>query len=175
MSRGAVIRLRTDCDGARLRGLAKRSRGGAQAGRRRGVGLQIIRVRALRFHAEGPDGLITRKGLGLGSHLTDERRAKLRGTKFRRAKLRRAVEEGPKPLLDGAVRWRPVDLAQWAREGSGARHWDGSCAPWVSAVFRLALDTTRGAPKPSRRSGKLHRSGHGHPYGTGLAVGADPV
>lgn len=124
---GAAVGLRTDYDGGRLRGLAKRSRNGAQArrllalaeiydGRRRsdaarlaGVGLQIIRDWVLRFNAEGPDGLINRKGSGPPSRLTDEQRAM----------LRQAVEEGPKPYLDGVVRWRLVDLVQWAREEFG--------------------------------------------------------
>lgn len=124
---GAAVRLRTDYDGSCLRDLAKRSRDGAQArrllalaeiydGRRRsdaarlaGVGLQIIRDWVLRFNAEGPDGLINRKGSGPPSRLTDEQRTK----------LRKAVEDGPKPYLDGVVRWRLVDLVQWAREEFG--------------------------------------------------------
>ena len=124
---GAAVRLRTDYDGARLRDLAKRSRNGAQArrllalaeiydGRRRsdaarlaGVGLQIIRDWVLRFNAEGPDGLINRKGSGPPSRLTDDQRAKLRA----------AVEDGPKPYLDGMVRWRLVDLAAWVRDEFG--------------------------------------------------------
>ena len=124
---GAAVRLRTDYDGARLRDLAKRSRNSGQArrllalaeiydGRRRsdaarlaGVGLQIIRDWVLRFNAEGPDGLINRKGSGPPSRLTDDQRAK----------LRTAVEDGPKPYLDGVVRWRLVDLVQWAREEFG--------------------------------------------------------
>jgi len=124
---GAAVRLRTDYDGTRLRDLAKRSRNSGQArrllalaeiydGRRRsdaarlaGVGLQIIRDWVLRFNAEGPDGLINRKGSGPPSRLTDEQRVV----------LRKAVEEGPKPYLDGVVRWRLVDLVQWAREEFG--------------------------------------------------------
>ncbi len=113
---GAAVKLRTDYDGARLRDLAKRSGNSAQArrlialaeiydGRRRsdaarlaGVGLQIIRDWVLRFNAEGPDGLINRKGSGPPSRLTDEQRVK----------LRKAVGDGPKPYLDGVVRWQKV-------------------------------------------------------------------
>lgn len=36
-----------------------------------------------------------------------------------RTMLRKAVEEGPKPYLDGVVRWRLVDLVQWVREEFG--------------------------------------------------------
>ena len=124
---GAAVRLRTDYDGARLRDLAKRSRNSTQArrllalaeiydGRRRsdaarlaGVGLQIIRDWVLRFNEEGPDGLINRRGSGPPSRLSDEQRTK----------LRTAVEDGPKPYLDGVVRWRLVDLVQWVREEFG--------------------------------------------------------
>ena len=72
---GAALPLGEDFDAAPLRGLAQRSRDGAQTrrllalaviydGHRRsdaarfaGVGLQIIRDRVLRFNAEGPDGM----------------------------------------------------------------------------------------------------------------------
>jgi len=118
---GGAIRLRDDFDGAMLRNLAKRSRDGGQSrrlialaeiydGRRRtdaarlaGVGLQIIRDWVLRFNAEGPDGLINRKTSGPHRRLTDAQRNS----------LRRAVEDGPKPYLDGVVRWRLVDLVAW--------------------------------------------------------------
>ena len=124
---GAAIQLRDDFDGRSLRTLAKRCRNGAQArrlialaqiydGARRsdvarlaGVGLQIIRDWVVRFNAEGPDGLINRKGSGPPSRLVDAQRAA----------LKKAVEDGPKPYLDGVVRWRLVDLVQWVREEFG--------------------------------------------------------
>lgn len=124
---GAAVQLRDDFDGASLRALAKRCRDGAQArrllalaeiydGTRRsnaarlaGVGLQIIRDWVIRFNAEGPDGLINRRGSGPPSRLNDAQRAA----------LKRAVEDGPKPYLDGVVRWRLVDLAQWVWEEFG--------------------------------------------------------
>ena len=118
---GAAVQLREDFDGPSLRALAKRCRDGAQArrlialaqiydGARRsdaarlaGVGLQIVRDWVVRFNAEGPDGLINRKSSGPPSRLDDTQRAA----------LKKAVEDGPKPYLDGVVRWRLVDLAQW--------------------------------------------------------------
>ncbi len=124
---GAAVRLRGDFDGPSLRALAKRSRDGSQArrllalagiydGARRsdaarlaGVGLQIIRDWVIRFNAEGPDGLIDRKGSGPPSRLNDAQRAA----------LRQAVEDGPKPYLDGVVRWRLVDLVQWVWDEFG--------------------------------------------------------
>ena len=124
---GAAVRLRSDFDGPSLRTLAKRCRDGPQArrllalaeiydGARRtdaarlaGVGLQIIRDWVIRFNAEGPDGLIDRKGSGPPSRLNDAQRAL----------LRKAVEDGPKPYLDSVVRWRLVDLVQWVWDEFG--------------------------------------------------------
>jgi transposase len=68
-----------------------------------GVTLQIVRDWVLRFNADGPDGLATRKAPGRVSILNDEQRAR----------LAEAVETGPIPAARGVVRWRLVDLAQW--------------------------------------------------------------
>jgi len=73
------------------------------------VGLQIVRDWVLRFNAEGPAGLIDRKTPGKPPLLNAEHRAALAAT----------VEEGPKPYLDGVVRWRLVDLVQWLWERFG--------------------------------------------------------
>ena len=124
---GAAVRLRDDYDGPLLRALSKRCRNGAQArrllalaqiydGAKRsdaaqlsGVGLQIIRDWVIRFNAEGPDGLIDRKGSGPPSRLNDAQRAL----------LKQMVENGPKPYLDGVVRWRLVDLVGWVWDEFG--------------------------------------------------------
>jgi transposase len=63
----------------------------------------------VRFNAEGPDGLLDRKAPGKTPLLTDAQRAA----------LAQSVEDGPKPYLDGAVRWRLVDLVQWVWEEFG--------------------------------------------------------
>lgn len=68
-----------------------------------GVTLQIVRDRAARFNAEGPDGLIDRKALGKTRLLNGAQRTALTA----------AVEAGPTPYLDGVVCWRHVDLVQW--------------------------------------------------------------
>ena len=57
----------------------------------------------VRFNAEGPAGLLDHKAPGRASILNAEHRAA----------LARAVEAGPKPYLDGVVRWRLIDLVQW--------------------------------------------------------------
>ncbi|GAB7551750.1 hypothetical protein NRB_12490 [Novosphingobium sp. 11B] len=57
----------------------------------------------LRFNADGPDGLATRKAPGRTSILNDEQRTRLAAI----------VEAGPIPAAHGVVRWRLVDLGQW--------------------------------------------------------------
>ena len=124
---GAAIALRADYGADDLRTLAKASRDARQtrrllalaaiydgssrsdAARVGGVGLQIVRDWVVRFNAEGPAGLVDRKAPGKTPLLTD----------VQRAALARTVEEGPKPCLDGMVRWRLVDLAQWVWEAFG--------------------------------------------------------
>ena len=78
----------------------------SEAARTGGVGLQVIRDWVLRFNEGGPEALRTRKAPGKPSILTDDQRTKLAA----------AVEAGPKPYLDGVVRWRLVDLVAWVRE-----------------------------------------------------------
>ena len=123
----AAVQLKADYSGDDLRRLARRSDdadqtrrllalavildGGSrgEAARTGGVGLQVIRDWVLRFNEGGPEALRTRKAPGKRPILTDEQRTKLAA----------AVEAGPKPYLDGVVRWRLVDLAQWAHEELG--------------------------------------------------------
>ena len=124
---GAAIPLRADFTGDDLRRLAKASRdarqtrrllalatiydGGSrsQAARLGGVTLQIVRDWVVQFNAEGPDGLTNRKAPGKTPLLGREHRAA----------LARAVEAGPKPYLDGVVRWRLVDLVAWVHAEFG--------------------------------------------------------
>ncbi|MGF9566606.1 winged helix-turn-helix domain-containing protein [Neorhizobium sp. BT27B] len=117
---GSAISLRSDFDGAKLRLLARQTRNADQArrllslasiydGGSRGdaarlgsVTVQIVRDWVVRFNDRGADGLIN----GKPSLLNDEQRAA----------LARAIERGPTPYLDGVVRWRLCDLAQWIWE-----------------------------------------------------------
>ena len=69
-----------------------------------GVTVQIVRDWVLRFNAEGSGGLTDRKAPGKAPLLTGEHRAALAA----------AVEAGPRPYIDGVVRWRLVDLVAWA-------------------------------------------------------------
>jgi transposase len=115
------VRLREDYDARQLRALAKASRDANQTrrllalaaiydgGSRReaakigGVGVQTVRDWVLAFNAAGPEGLIDGKAPGNQPLLNAEQRAA----------LQRIVEAGPNPAVDGVVRWRLIDLAQW--------------------------------------------------------------
>ena len=55
------------------------------------------------FNAHGPAGLLDGKALGQRPLLDPEQREA----------LKRIVEAGPNPAVDGVVRWRLIDLAQW--------------------------------------------------------------
>lgn len=123
----APIRLRADYGANDLRHLARGSRdarqtrrllalaviydGGSrtEAARVGGVTLQIVRDWVLRFNSSGPAGLVDCKAPGKPPLLNAEHRAALAA----------AVEKGPRPYLDGVVRWRLVDLAQWLWERFG--------------------------------------------------------
>src|SRR5246500_1192936 len=116
-----AVRLREDYDAQDLRALAKASRDANQtrrllalaaiydgasrreAARIGGVGIQTGRDWVLAFNAAGPPGLIDGKALGNQPLLNAEQRAA----------LQRIVEAGPNPAVDGVVRWRLIDLAQW--------------------------------------------------------------
>ncbi len=120
----ALVRLREDFVGPRLRDLAKRTRDASQlrrllalaevydgrsrgeAARIGGVGLQRVHDWVLRFNARGPDGLIDAKHPGPRPKLNAEQRAA----------LGRLVEDGPQPAIDGVVRWRLKDLVAWIQE-----------------------------------------------------------
>lgn len=121
---GSALSLRSDFDGSMLRRLARQTRdadqarrllalasiydGGsrADAARLGSVTVQIVRDWVVRFNARGPDGLINGKAPGKPSLLNDEQRTA----------LAQAIERGPTPYLDGVVRWRLCDLAQWIWE-----------------------------------------------------------
>lgn len=92
----------------RLLALAAILDGGSrsEAARIGGVGLQIVRDWALRFNADGPDGLIDRKAPGKATKLNPDQQIA----------LARRVEAGPIPAVDGVVRWRCCDLVAWTFE-----------------------------------------------------------
>ncbi len=102
-----------------------------EAARTGGGGLQVIRDRVLRFKAGGAEALVTRKAPAKTPILTDEHRTALAAT----------VEAGPKPDMDGIVRWRRVDPAQGAQEEPGV------------PVSRQSSDAGTGPSRPGVRHG----------------------
>src|SRR3569833_2803226 len=124
------IALRAEFVAGRLRAAARASMSGAQtrrllalaaiydgaarseAAKIAGVTLQIIRDWVVRFNAEGPEGLIDRASPGRTPILNE----------VQRAALAAAVESGPIPAIHGVVRWRIVDLCQWAHLEFGVSH-----------------------------------------------------
>ena len=129
-----AITLRGDYDAEGLRALARRSRDARQVRRLLalaaaydgasrteaaavgGMDRQILRDWAVRFNAEGPEGLISRKATGAKPKLNAEQLAA----------VIQLVEQGPVPAVHGVVRWRLVDLAGWIYDEYG-----------------VSLDTTR--------------------------------
>ena len=119
-----AISLRSDFDAASVRVEARASRDPDQvrrllalasiydgtprseAARIGGVTLQVVRDWVLRFNTQGPAGLVDRKAPGNKPLLNP----------VQRAALAAVVRAGPNPAIDGVVRWRLADLAQWVWE-----------------------------------------------------------
>jgi transposase len=117
----AALRLREDYEARDLRALAKASRDAHQTRRLLalaaiyegasrsvaaaigGVQRQTVRDWVAAFNTHGPLGLLDGKAPGQRPLLGPEQREA----------LRRTVETGPDPAVDGVVRWRLIDLAQW--------------------------------------------------------------
>jgi transposase len=76
-----------------------------------GVTVQIVRDWVVKLNADGPEGLVDRKGGGTAPILTDQHRLALAV----------AIEDGPIPAIHGVVRWRVVDLCQWLWDGYAVR------------------------------------------------------
>ncbi|SLK11554.1 helix-turn-helix domain-containing protein [Novosphingobium mathurense] len=120
----APVRLRDDLSSAQVRAFARRTKDAAQVRRLLaiatildggsrsdtakvgGVTLQIVRDWVLRFNAQGPEGLETRKAPGPDTILNDSHRRALADI----------IETGPIPAVHGVVRWRIIDLVQWLWE-----------------------------------------------------------
>lgn len=103
-----------------------------------GVTLQIVRNWVLRFNAEGPYGLISRKVPGKASILNYEQRRT----------LIEIVGAGPIPASHGIVRWRLIDLAQWARDEFGL-----SITKQTLSLEMRALGYRKLSARPPHRGG----------------------
>ena len=154
---GLAIALRDDYDGAALRRLAKASKDANQTrrllalavvydgGKRSdaanvgGVTLQIVRDWVLRFNAEGPAGLIDRKAPGA--------RPKLDAAQCHA--LAERVERGPIAAVDGVVRWRLKDLAQWVFEAFGVTLDENTLGRYLKA---LGFRKISARPQPAKQN-----------------------
>lgn len=76
-----------------------------------GMDRQTLRDWVHRFNGHGPEGLTNRKRVG---------RPRLR-TAEQMQTLAELVETGPNPALDGAVRWRRIDLQRALEQRFGVR------------------------------------------------------
>ena len=85
---------------------------------------QTLRDWAHRFNAEGPEGLRDRPHTGRPRQLSE---AQMR-------ELAKIVETGPDPALDGVVRWRLKDLAQWVFEEFGVTLDESSLGRYLKAL-----------------------------------------
>src|SRR3974377_2466395 len=121
---GAAVAIRTDFSAGELRGLAKGAEDADQARRllslaavRDGMNRkaaaeigamdrQTLRDWVHRFNEKGPEGLINAKAPGPRPKLSPEQKQE----------LKRIVEAGPDPAIDGVVRWRCVDLRRVIKE-----------------------------------------------------------
>jgi len=115
------LKLRDDFTAAAVRAHARRCKDGSQVRRLLaiatildggsrsdaaivgGVTRQIVRDWVVRFNADGPEGLVTRKAPGPQTILNDRHRHA----------LAEIIAAGPIPAVHGVVRWRIIDLAQW--------------------------------------------------------------
>ena len=186
-SPGAAVQPGSDLSGDDLRRTARRSEdadqtrrlpalavipdggSGSEAARTGGVGLPVIRDRVLRVNAGGAEALVTRKAPGKTPVLTDEQRTALAAT----------AGAGPRPGIDGIVRWRPVGPAQWAHGDRASRpvvrRRDGNLAPWGWPCSPPARSTAHRTTGPSGRSEKRLRRRRRHPHPMWRQADRDPV
>jgi transposase len=159
----AALRLREDYGAPELRALARASRDADQTrrllalaaiyeGASRGAAAEIggvqrqtVRDWVAAFNVHGPSGLIDGQAPGQRPLLGPEQRAA----------LRRIVEAGPDPAVDGLVRWRLIDLAQWifAEFGIASSRPGRAITPRTPPRRRLSKRVCRplGRDRPRRR------------------------
>src|SRR6201993_2113214 len=124
---GQAIGVRGDFKAGEVRRLAKRARdvgqarrllaiaavldgaSRAEAAKVGGMDRQTLRDWVIRFHEQGPDGLINIPAPGAPAKLNNGHRAFLAGM----------VDKGPIPAVHGVVRWRGCDLIMQLYEEFG--------------------------------------------------------
>ena len=109
---------------------------------------QILRDWALRFNAEGPDGLIDRQAPGPTPKLTPEQLAA----------VVRLVEDGQILAIHGVVRWRLIDLTGWIHDEYGVSL---DPADWAGSSRRSATDACPPGPDTTPRTRRPWRPSSG--------------
>ena len=164
-----ALRLREDYDAQRLRALAKASRDANQTRRLLalaaiykgasrdeaaaigGVARQAVRKWVVAFNAHGSAGLLDGKAPGNRPLLNPAQREA----------LRRIIEAGPNPAVDGVVRWRLIDLAQWVYAEFRISISKQTLSRMLRAMGYRKLSAARAitprTPPPVRRLKKLRR------------------
>ena len=148
----APLPLRDDFTAEEVRLIAKRSRNAKQsrrllsiaaiydgmdrgsAARIGGMDRQILRDWVERFNELGPDGLVDGQGGGASRRLNEEQLQELAAI----------VEAGPDQEVDGLVRWRCCDLADWIDEHFGVRYDERTISKLLKA---LGFSRISGRPK----------------------------
>jgi len=157
---GNAIAVRSDYASVELRGLAKKSRDGAQARRllaiaavldgasrvdaakAGGMDRQTLRDWVIRFNDKGPDGLVNTPSPGAPAKLGPEHKAFL-------AQL---IEDGPIPAVDGVVRWRACDLVARVHEAFGLSVSDDTI---YRALKELGYAHVSARPKAYKQDGEV--------------------
>ncbi len=105
------------------------------------LALPVSRDGVLRFKAGGAEALVTRKAPAKTPILTDEHRTALAAT----------VEAGPRPDMDGIVRWRRIDPAQGVQEDPGvpvSRQTPGRDLRAIGVAMGVAMGFARLSARP---------------------------
>ena len=181
---GCAIGLRDDFDGAALRRLSRATKSANQArrllalaeiydggsrtaaARIGGVGLQIVRDWVLRFNADGPVGLATRKPvLSLSKGRLGRKRSSMTGTaaRWRRSSRRGRFLPPTASCAGGSSTW-PSGCGMSSRCRSASRPSGMNCEPWAIASSRPVRAITGSALKilPLLKS-LPHPPGANHP------------
>ncbi len=163
-SMAAAVQPRADFLGDDLPRTVRKSEEADQT--RQLLALPVIRDGCCASRPAARRALVTRKAPAKTPILTDEHRTALAAT----------VEAGPKPDMDGIVRWRRVDLAQEEPGVPVSRQTPGRDLRAIGFAMRGRHEGSpaRSTTRPSRRSTKRLRRRRPHPQPMGRQADRAP-